>query len=71
MYPSVKCPDCGTWWRGSEHRCPPRGLGGTAGQPAYPPYPYGSTGKGGYANFTTTTTENNVIRLRVTTEPTP
>jgi hypothetical protein len=18
----VKCPDCGTWWRGDEHRCP-------------------------------------------------
>lgn len=20
---SEKCPECGTWWRGTEHRCPP------------------------------------------------
>jgi len=20
-----KCPDCGTWWSGLEHRCPPTG----------------------------------------------
>lgn len=20
-YDPVKCPDCGTWWRGEEHRC--------------------------------------------------
>jgi len=19
----LKCPDCGTWWRGEEHKCPP------------------------------------------------
>jgi len=21
-YGPVKCPDCGTWWRADEHRCP-------------------------------------------------
>lgn len=23
-YKPVKCPDCGTWWRGYEHRCAPQ-----------------------------------------------
>jgi len=22
----VKCPDCSTWWRGTEHRCGPRSI---------------------------------------------
>jgi hypothetical protein len=22
-YEAIKCPDCGTWWRTAEHKCPP------------------------------------------------
>lgn len=26
---AVKCPDCGTWWRGYEHRCSPNSFSTT------------------------------------------
>jgi hypothetical protein len=32
-----KCPDCGTWWSGLEHRCAPTGVGTEVGTVAITP----------------------------------
>jgi len=35
-----KCLDCGTWWSGLEHRCPPTSTSTGPSQHYIPPQPY-------------------------------
>jgi hypothetical protein len=34
---AIKCPDCGTWWRGYEHRCSPNSFSTTTNFTTYLP----------------------------------
>lgn len=38
-----KCPDCGVWWAGFEHRCAPATTGTAAWPPNVPTWPYPGT----------------------------
>lgn len=52
----VKCPDCHTWWRGKEHRCPDRGAGGrTVARIVYPGSGTASSSGGHVVTVTDTT----------------
>jgi len=44
-----KCPDCGVWWAGFEHRCRPPETGATA-NPPWSPGPAPTTATGTYSS---------------------
>jgi hypothetical protein len=72
-YDPVKCPDCNTWWRGYEHRCPPSlpNVITTATPIWQRQYPsvWVSTGGGGASGVISVTMPPNMVIVNRDEEP--